>query len=333
MRPNKLVLLAVFSACASLVSAASLAEMQVVVEPLPVPLGFPFRVTITLRNNTATAISVPARVSADSALRWEDLPAGVLPPTYHWRHRVEATLLAPGGAITYGFDAYSTPHLVPRFCRPGTYTMPVALVLDKAPGNNKSTRYQAVARIEIVPPGESDRAALEYLTAEATKGSAKPNGCLPQEALVECLRFGGGQLLRSFPESSYASFVVYHVSGAGEVTYPAGEIVRCLEASNGSVAQIWVPCERERCPEPLTAIYGADVLRWRDKWLPLVLEHHGDLWFADSLRVLRALDLFRMHRPEEGAALLTAVAKQGRPESATKAAELLGLLRAKGWCK
>lgn len=333
MKTGAVVLLIVGLAGGGLAAGQGGFEVKCATEPAIAPLGFPIRVTIKVRNVSTHPLPAPTEHSTARALRWRDLGEGILPPESEWHWGVATAPLAPGEERSYTIDGYYSPDLMPSFCGPGKHTISVALVMNDAEGGKEVVRIEGPVRIEIAPPGPVDEDALKYLVDQVSPARRRADGCFPQDDVVGVLRAGGRELLARFPESTYSAFVVYHTAGAFGLMCPAAEIVRSMEASRGSVAQISVPSEASSSKEPLVTIYGDDVLKWRDKWLPLVLEHHGDLWFADSLRILRALDLIRMHRPDDGAALLATVAKQGRAEEAAKAAELLGLMRQKGWCK
>ena len=171
-----------------------------------------------------------------------------------------------------------------------------------------SAENQLCVDFAVIPPTGIDLDAYEHF-----KG----------QPLADHTRFG--ELLHRFPTSTYAAYIVWDFSLAatlvrswtrdtiGEVIYKGDLLVPCVHGYDEK-------------SHPFESIFHEAVPAWREEWLGLVLEEKPDIWFADELRYTRACNQFARHKNAEGAAQLTALAKNASPEIAEKASQLIALL-------
>jgi hypothetical protein len=166
------------------------------------------------------------------------------------------------------------------------------------------------AIIKVVQPIGIDKEAFEYF-----KGApmAKP-----------------GALLERYPTSTYASCAIYDCTKgivrnnwrmvANDVGLPyTGN--RSLPDDTGQSKDGWqiLTFEQE--------------MAWWDKWIGVVLKNHPDIWFADELKLKRAINLVRQSKYDAGAVDLQVLARDAKEPVAGAAKEFLGIMKEKGWIK
>lgn len=140
-----------------------------------------------------------------------------------------------------------------------------------------------------------------------------------------------GELLRRFPTSTYAAYVVWYRLARG---VDRGNTEGYLTTAQKPLYRFSnsVPCDGTG---PCTkngwmSLKGAPYLEWRDDWFELVLKHHPEAWFADEIRFRLSLDLYVRGDKTGCAALLEHLEQHGRNNIAAKASDLLAAMRAKG---
>jgi len=134
-----------------------------------------------------------------------------------------------------------------------------------------------------------------------------------------------GDLLRRFPTSTYAAYVVWEYSARGLTHMPADELIKYV-AGNIDLIGDSVPDQSGSWQD----YTGEAFLRWRDKWFQLILQHHPQIWIGDELRFVTALDRYLLGDKDACEAGLEDLAEHGKPWVATKAAELQAAMKAKG---
>ena len=147
-----------------------------------------------------------------------------------------------------------------------------------------------------------------------------------------------GELLRRFPASTYAAYVVWNrwgrvTAGAWKSTEDRDKFFGWLAEDPDQEYLTWkLPCAEEGGPDAtlLRRLGGRRAIACRDQWLQIALDHHSRIWFADEIRLRLALDKYRLGDKDACAAGLADLAEHGKPYVASKAGELLSAMRAKG---
>ena len=168
---------------------------------------------------------------------------------------------------------------------------------------------------EIVPAQGLDAQVLEAFGGD-------PLGLWPYRGKQ---RPGRVELLRRFPESTYAAYVVWKYSAKGILSMSVAKLVRYVEAGTANLGNS-VP----DVTGTWRSFSGDAYLDWRDAWFEKVLKLHPDLWFADELRFVIALDRYLLGDKAACESMLEDLAEHGREDVAAKARELLSAMRAKG---
>ena len=143
----------------------------------------------------------------------------------------------------------------------------------------------------------------------------------------------GAIILARHPASTYAGYVVYEASGAkglmaSDPTYVAQSIAEGSFLNPGSV-----PDDTGQWKDGWQSLTMEGVLKWRQKWFDIILKNHPDIWFADELRLKKAVDQLALKNYQAGAADLEQLCATAKPEVAARAKVYLGLIKQKGWIK
>lgn len=142
------------------------------------------------------------------------------------------------------------------------------------------------------------------------------------------------RLLKDFPTSTYAACVVWEMSGAkGQAASEPANVVADLRFPLSMQGEISVPWDVIKGKKIGGPIRGADAIAWREKWFDIILKAHPNVWFADQLKVKRAIDQATLKNYQAAQADLEAIAKDDKSPMAAKAKEYLGLMKQKGWIK
>ncbi len=133
-----------------------------------------------------------------------------------------------------------------------------------------------------------------------------------------------GDLLRRFPTSTYAAYVVWELGAKGILTMDLDRTVRYL---NGRVERMWASIP---FGDDWQSLKGSEFLNWRDSGFEQVLETHPDIWFAGELRYVLALDDYLLGDKASCAARLEDLSEHAKPYVAENAQALLKAMKAKG---
>lgn len=231
-------------------------------------------------------------------------------------------------------EAFSLPVCISK---PGTYKVEVVAASDPKtyfPNIISTEVWSGEAKsdavtVTILDPTGEDRAAYEYFCGKLI-GATSMSGCVFWRPDL---------LLRMFPTSTYAAYEVYlrgNTKGRLEGLLDTDRALRNLVGDLGAPPQAnHVPCDEPPCYTNKAGVQwkslsGEAYAAWRQKWYDIVLRAHPDIWFADELRFHLACDQFQLGNRHGFASSMEALTKQGRPDVAEKAAELLALLKANG---
>ncbi len=141
-------------------------------------------------------------------------------------------------------------------------------------------------------------------------------------------------LLQRFPTSTYTAHIVYQRSGAeGLSESDPSKIAEALTGGMGLMGEIWVPVPGATDKSGLAPLSGQAAVDWRLKWFNIILTNHPDIWFADQLRLKRAVDQVALKNYQVGAADLQTLSQQAKPDVAQKAQTILSAMKQKGWIK
>ena len=141
-----------------------------------------------------------------------------------------------------------------------------------------------------------------------------------------------GELLRRFPTSTYAAYVVWKNYLRFVLDTWSIESLTQLATEPPWSDSNSVPCELPTgCGgRHWRSLEGEAFRSWRARWGERILKHHPNIWFADQVRFRLALDRYLLGDKPACAAGLEALAEHGRPEVGAKAKDLLAAMRAKG---
>ncbi len=135
-------------------------------------------------------------------------------------------------------------------------------------------------------------------------------------------------LLKRFPTSTYAAYVVYGVMHG----FAGGDqpmFLRSIET--GSYLSNSYPDDTGKSKDGWRSLSGEQAAQWWVKWINIILSNHPDIWFADRLRLKRAVDQVALKNYQVGAADLQTLSQQANPDVAQKAQAILGEMKQKGW--
>jgi hypothetical protein len=231
-----------------------------------------------------------------------------------------------GQPAGYSID-YS--NIVETTCAPGLYGVRLRYRVDTG-WNNYDAFWKGEAvsnwvNIEITAPEGEDAAIWTRFRAQVPDGA-----CWDFHRWAV---YHGAEILVSFPSSTYAAYVVYEASGAkglmsSDPAYVCQSIAEGSFLSSGSV-----PDDTGKCKDGWQSLTMEGVLKWREKWFSIVLKKHPDIWFADELRLKKAVDQIALKNYQAGAADLEQLCASAKPDVAEKARQYLGLIKQKGWIK
>jgi hypothetical protein len=78
---------------------------------------------------------------------------------------------------------------------------------------------------------------------------------------------------------------------------------------------------------------GQAAADWWAEWYDVILKNHPDIWFADEMRLKKAVDQISVKNYPAAEADLKALADAPKSPVAGKARQYLDLMRQKGWTK
>jgi len=178
--------------------------------------------------------------------------------------------------------------------------------------------------------GLRNRSACVSFSIEAPEGVDRDTyQAFGHDPLKDSERYG--ELLRRFPKSTYAAYVVWHRLASGVDRGTTEGYLSIMQESPDRFGNS-VPCD-ETAPctkHGWMSLKGSQYLEWRVGWFEVVLEHHPTIWFADEIRLRLALDRYVLGDEAGSAALLDELGQHGRSDIAAKASELLTALKKRG---
>jgi hypothetical protein len=135
------------------------------------------------------------------------------------------------------------------------------------------------------------------------------------------------ELLLKYPTSTYAAYAIYQSSGARGIM--ASEPINIAKAIDEGA--IWypqsVPDDTGKWKGGWQSLTAENYVKWRDKWFDIVLKNHPDIWFADALRLRKAVEDYSHKRTESLLTDIETLSKTGSPDVAKKAQEILAALK------
>jgi len=138
------------------------------------------------------------------------------------------------------------------------------------------------------------------------------------------------ELLKRFPTSTYAACAVYGIMH-GFMQGDENMFLRSVE--RGTYLSNSYPDDTGKSKDGWRSLQGDAAAAWWSKWINIILTNHPDIWFADQLRLKRAVDQVALKNYQIGAADLETLSKEATPEVAQKAQKMLDMMRTKGWIK
>lgn len=137
----------------------------------------------------------------------------------------------------------------------------------------------------------------------------------------------GINCLQKFPISTYAAYVIYQSCGAkGTMASEPIDIAKAI-ACGGLNYPESVPDDTGQWKDGWQILTAEKYPKWRDKWIDNILKNHPDIWFADALRLRRAVEDYSHKRTESLLTDIETLSKTGNPDVAKKAQEILAALK------
>jgi len=227
------------------------------------------------------------------------------------------------------------------FLPPGRYTLRAVYesagpYLDKysdtdqrlVPGVWEGKLHSNEAVIQVLAPQGEDMKAWVQLT--------HPSNAALDGKCAFFLTQNSQTLLKDFPSSTYAAYVIHGIMSGFMQWDPndekkRGYFIGGLET--GSFLSNSYPDDTGKSKDGWRSMSGKEAADWWAKWYDIILKNHSDIWFADELRLKKAVDQLALKNYQTGAADLDTLSKQAKPEVAEKAKQYLDLIKKKGWIK
>jgi len=143
-----------------------------------------------------------------------------------------------------------------------------------------------------------------------------------------------GSLIKDYPASTYAAYVVFDTFGAAARGVPS----RAVEVFEG----LWTRKDREWASVPddtgesrdgWRSLWGDEVWQTADRWIRQVLADHPEIWFADELRLARAVRALRAQHYAVARKAFQQLTEASGNLVATSAGQYLSLMVAHGMIK
>ena len=142
-------------------------------------------------------------------------------------------------------------------------------------------------------------------------------------------------LLKDFPTSTYAAYVIYGRM-SGFMQWEPTEDKKNMFAA-GIEAGGWFsnsyPDDTGKSKDGSVWLKGQAAADWWAKWYEIILKNHPDIWFADELRLKKAVDQMCLKNYQAAQADLETLSKDPTFKQKDKAQAYLGLMKQKGWIK
>jgi hypothetical protein len=190
------------------------------------------------------------------------------------------------------------------------------------------------ASIEFLAPEGIDKEAFAAATKAMYEAKFATGSCEPHAIPEWFLK--APSFLGRFPASTYAAYVIHgRMAGFMEwgVNTEGGRNIFLRSLETGAYFSDSYPDETGRSKDGWQWLKGKEAADWWAKWYDIILKNHPDIWFADELRLKRAVDQLALKNYQTGAADLGTLSKQAKPDVAQKAKQLLEAIKQKGWVK
>ncbi len=190
---------------------------------------------------------------------------------------------------------------------------------------------------EVIEPQGEDRQAYDgwlkpYATGEKSlMGKYQGRETVLVDGRQECRPVNLlNEILRQYPTSTYAAYVVYDIMrGFGE----GDQAVFMNSVETGIYLSNSYPGDTGKNMDGWKWLKGKEAADWWSKWIGIILKNHPGIWFADELRLKLAVDQVALKNYQGGAADLEVLSKQAKPDVAQKAQSILDAMKQKGWIK
>jgi hypothetical protein len=350
MRPSTLI--AGITVAFSLAAAAQTALNVTIALPerefLP---GEPIVTNVTITNKSATDTTFFAKTPADGINFTAQLKTdagqvfncgygrgGIVVPKDPSAVPPQSTL-SPGRCIqlTCAVDIARCPL---SMFEPGRYILEVSI--QKAPAAYSrpwDVLTSSTKAIVISAPATEDAAYLRDLEATIRKADPKTlkGGTMESKALqwgevLHTTRANAEAIcLTRHPTSTYAAYVVYACMAGFAKQDPA--VVLGVVHDENSYNSNSYPDDTGKSKDGWRWLKGKEAVDWWARWYDIILKSHPDIWFADELRLKRAVDQLALKNYQAAQAELELISKDEKAPMAHKAKEYLGLMKQKGWVK
>ena len=182
--------------------------------------------------------------------------------------------------------------------------------------------------LEYLAPEGVDGEAFRAVIAEIQSKAKSPTPCVAEN--IEGYFLHHAEFLGRFPTSTYSAYTIYgRMKGTFDVEQD--KFMRSLET--GAYLSNSYPDETGKSKDGWRWLKDKEAADWWAKWYDIILKNHPDIWFADELRLKRAVDQIALKNYQGADAELAALAKDPKSPMQAKAQVVLGLMKQKGWIK
>lgn len=267
------------------------------------------------------------------------LPATTPPSTW------PKTLLKAGETVTQLLYMDAPPPCCPMSdFPPGNYTGQVRVRANIWEGGEKLRTTEATMNVPVrIREAQGEDAAFVQAVRQAlqdydaSRGKEWKTWPLRWQDLLLMPRVATRQIaLSRFPTSTYAADVIHGIMSGFMQWDPNDEKKRSLflgALQTGSFLSNSYPDDTGKSKDGWRSMDGKEAADWWAKWYDIILKNHPDIWFADELRLKRAIDQLALKNYQTAEADLGALAKDSKSPMQGKAQLVLDLMKQKGWVK
>jgi hypothetical protein len=321
------ILCILLSLSCSLAAVAADFEIRVLSAPPKLPLGAPVTVTAEVMNASGHPITVAYGYHGFrlviSVGRADGKPIKGLQPGPSELPAARYTLetLPPGWTKVWSETFTCTEE-------PAKW---VAIATLSSQGPYRQRKLGSAEEEELQAWSGSGRSAQQDILVEEPVGIDR-NAYV---SLGKCPTCNTSKLLRDFPTSTYAAYVIYGRM-SGFMQWEPTEEKRKMFAA-GIEAGGWFsnayPDETGKIKDGSVWLKGQAAADWWAKWYDIILKNHPDIWFADELRLKKAVDQLCLKNYQAAEADISTLAKDPKSPVQAKAQLVLDLMKQKGWIK
>lgn len=312
---------------ATLATAGSALHVVLSFEPNQQVLGCSVIPIVTLENAGGRTLQVPDEHTIVAVLHFTVPEGGRI--SFYWGSSFDGMIrwedLAPGAKKVYRLK------FEPRVCEAGTYPI-IASYDDRhysPPSREPLHATSEPVQLVYTEPSGSDAEAFRSVIADIQAGAKAPIPCAAPSVVGWFLR--QPQFLGRFPTSIYAAYVIYERMAGFAKQDPA--VVLGVVHDENSYNSNSYPDDTGKSKDGWRWLKGKEAVDWWARWYDIILKSHPDIWFADELRLKRAVDQLALKNYQAAQAELEAISKDEKAPMAHKAKEYLGLMKQKGWVK